>query len=77
MDWGSDDEGKPTKHDAEFEKKRAESQALLKEFQKQRSAETGEDRGLKRQQKADIGEVRGFNYDLSPMMVLPRSLIFL
>lgn len=65
MDWGSDDEGKPTKHDADFEKKRAESQALLKEFQKQRMAETEGERGVKRQQKADIGEVVILHFVLS------------
>jgi hypothetical protein len=57
MNWGSDDEGDHPAHDADFEKKRTESQALLLEFQRQRAADTVVDKGTKRQQQANIGEV--------------------
>ena len=57
MNWGSDEEGDHPKHDADFEKKRTESQALLLEFQRQRAADTVVDKGAKRQQQANIGEV--------------------
>ncbi len=57
MNWGSDDEGDHPTHDADFEKKRTESQALLLEFQRQRAADTVVDKGTKRQQQANIGEV--------------------
>ena len=57
MNWGSDDDGDHPVHDADFEKKRNESQALLLEFQRQRAADTVVDKGTKRQQQANIGEV--------------------